>query len=57
MTFDQHLEAPHRNEQIQPLRPFDSHTQCVIVAQIVELSGIFPFDLRDPQAFAAAASS
>ena len=31
------------------LHPFDRHAQRVIVAQIVELGGVFPLDRRDTQ--------
>ena len=51
-SFDQYFVAMHRGEERQALHPIDVNPQSVIVAQIVELGGIFALDRGDPHGFA-----
>ena len=52
--LDQHLVAMHRGEERQSLHPVDRHPQSVVVAQIVELGGVFALDGGDPHGLALA---
>ena len=48
-ALDQEAQALHRHEEFQALHPLDFDAQRVVVAQIIELGGIFAFGRGNAQ--------
>ena len=50
---DQHVEAMHRDVEIERLDPFDGDAQRVVASQVIEFDAVFALDRLDSKRLAS----